>query len=83
MSPQGPTTQSPMIMDAAAVQRPENAHLDSKLQTSQPATFQPMDTQKPHEDSEVGLRGGDRGGCCPGRFCFIIPCPLPCDCCII
>ncbi|KAK4195485.1 hypothetical protein QBC40DRAFT_211418 [Triangularia verruculosa] len=83
MSPQGPTTQTPMNMDASPVQRPEAAHVDGKLQTSQPGTFQAMDPQKPHEDSELGLRGGDRGGCCPGRFCFIIPCPLPCDCCII
>lgn len=29
------------------------------------------------------MRGGDRGGMCPGRFCFIIPCPIPCDFCII
>jgi len=44
------------------------------------------DPQKPQPASEgaaIGLRGGDGGGMCPGRFCFIIPCPLPCNCCII
>lgn len=44
------------------------------------------DPQQPHADSEantIGLRGGDRGGMCPGRFCFCIPCPIPCDFCII
>ncbi|KAK3331860.1 hypothetical protein B0T19DRAFT_414111 [Cercophora scortea] len=65
-----------------AVQQPEAMHLKT-LQTAQPPAFQPMDAQKPHPDSEMGLRGGDRGGCCPGRFCFCIPCPLPCDFCII
>ncbi|KAI1263657.1 hypothetical protein F5Y18DRAFT_428935 [Xylariaceae sp. FL1019] len=49
----------------------------------QPMGSQPMDPERPHEDSQMGLRGGDRGGCCPGRFCFCIPCPLPCDFCII
>ncbi|KAI0139828.1 hypothetical protein GGR57DRAFT_509557 [Xylariaceae sp. FL1272] len=49
----------------------------------QPMVSQPMDPERPHEDSQMGLRGGDRGGCCPGRFCFCIPCPLPCDFCII
>jgi hypothetical protein len=41
------------------------------------------DPERPHEDSQMGLRGGDRGGMCPGRFCFCVPCPLPCDFCII
>ncbi|KAH8910461.1 hypothetical protein BR93DRAFT_923170 [Coniochaeta sp. PMI_546] len=65
--------------------QPEPAQLQSQetLQTAQPASFQPMDPQQPHPDSELSLRGGDRGGCCPGRFCFCIPCPLPCDFCII
>ncbi|KAK6203709.1 hypothetical protein LQW54_008815 [Pestalotiopsis sp. IQ-011] len=49
----------------------------------QPMASQPMNPEAPHEDSQMGLRGGDRGGCCPGRFCFCIPCPLPCDFCII
>lgn len=41
------------------------------------------DPQRPHAEHPAEMRGGDRGGLCPGRFCFIIPCPLPCDCCII
>ncbi|KAI0391307.1 hypothetical protein F5Y17DRAFT_18650 [Xylariaceae sp. FL0594] len=49
----------------------------------QPMAPQPMNPNKPHPESELSLRGGDRGGCCPGRFCFCIPCPLPCDFCII
>jgi len=42
------------------------------------------DPQKPHPetDADLGLRGG-RSDLCPGRFCFCVPCPLPCDCCII
>ncbi|KAI0190899.1 hypothetical protein EV127DRAFT_480699 [Xylaria flabelliformis] len=51
--------------------------------TLQPMTSQPMNPERPHEESQANLRGGDRGGCCPGRFCFCIPCPLPCDFCII
>ncbi|KAI0015580.1 hypothetical protein F4780DRAFT_784035 [Xylariomycetidae sp. FL0641] len=55
------------------------------LQSVQPGAAAPMDPQKPHAESEetMGLRGGERGRCCPGRFCFCIPCPLPCDFCII
>ncbi|KAI0534709.1 hypothetical protein GGR58DRAFT_505056 [Xylaria digitata] len=49
----------------------------------QPMTSQPMDPERPHEDSQMSLRGGERSGLCPGRFCFCIPCPLPCDFCII
>ncbi|KAJ9156869.1 hypothetical protein NKR19_g4077 [Coniochaeta hoffmannii] len=68
--------------------QPEPAHLlhqsqQASLETSQPPSFQPMNPQQPHPDSELTLRGGDRGGMCPGRFCFCIPCPLPCDFCII
>lgn len=44
----------------------------------------PPDPQRPHDEPEMNLRGGEEGrGMCPGRFCFIIPCPLPCNCCII
>ncbi|KAI1196211.1 hypothetical protein F5X97DRAFT_325645 [Nemania serpens] len=49
----------------------------------QPMTAQPMNPERPHEESQMNLRGGERGSCCPGRFCFCIPCPLPCDFCII
>jgi hypothetical protein len=38
---------------------------------------------KTSQEQEMRMRGGDRGGMCPGRFCFIIPCPFPCDFCII
>ncbi|ROW00993.1 hypothetical protein VSDG_02697 [Cytospora chrysosperma] len=55
----------------------------ARVQASQPRLSEPMDPQRPHVDSEAQLRGGDRGGMCPGRFCFIIPCPIPCDFCII
>ena len=43
------------------------------------------DPQKPHPismESDVALRGG-RSDVCPGRFCFCVPCPIPCDFCII
>ncbi|KAJ3493967.1 hypothetical protein NLG97_g4387 [Lecanicillium saksenae] len=45
------------------------------------------DPQQPHAetenaDPELGLRGGHQGETCPGRFCFIIPCPIPINCCI-
>jgi hypothetical protein len=32
------------------------------------------------DENELHLRGGEL---CPGRFCFIIPCPIPINCCII
>ncbi|TVY56709.1 hypothetical protein LCER1_G002737 [Lachnellula cervina] len=61
------------------------------LQTVQPATTQSMsldltsqpttqEQAKESQEQEVHMRGGEM---CPGRFCFIIPCPLPCNFCII
>ncbi|KXJ87590.1 hypothetical protein Micbo1qcDRAFT_208207 [Microdochium bolleyi] len=52
----------------------------------QPLVSQPMNAQQPHPESqqhELSLRGGQEGrGMCPGRFCFIIPCPIPCNFCV-
>ncbi|EAA27403.2 hypothetical protein GE21DRAFT_9463 [Neurospora crassa] len=73
----------------AVVEEPERAHVSVKtkpgdIEMAQPGVAQPMDPIRPHDDSTtIGLRGGDRGGMCPGRFCFCIPCPIPCDCCFI
>ncbi|PSR82526.1 hypothetical protein BD289DRAFT_437180 [Coniella lustricola] len=55
---------------------PESVH------ARQPDAMQPMDPARPHQDKPTELRGGERSQMCPGRFCFIIPCPLPCDFCI-
>ncbi|KAI1436856.1 hypothetical protein GGR50DRAFT_692822 [Xylaria sp. CBS 124048] len=49
----------------------------------QPMASQPMNPSAPHDTPQMGLRGGDRSSLCPGRFCFCVPCPLPCDFCII
>ncbi|KAI0099258.1 hypothetical protein GGR51DRAFT_565077 [Nemania sp. FL0031] len=48
----------------------------------QPTASQPMNPERPH-DEPMNLRGGERSSLCPGRFCFCVPCPLPCDFCII
>ncbi|KAI1390353.1 uncharacterized protein F4822DRAFT_233678 [Hypoxylon trugodes] len=55
------------------------------VQATQPVPLQSMDPKRPQpEQPEYGkLRGGERSSVCPGRFCFCIPCPLPCDFCII
>ncbi|KAL2148943.1 hypothetical protein VTH82DRAFT_1629 [Thermothelomyces myriococcoides] len=69
---------------STAIRPPEPAQLHQP-HTAQPPVARPMDAQKPHPESEtdpMSLRGG-RSSLCPGRFCFCIPCPLPCDCCII
>ncbi|KAL2021591.1 hypothetical protein VTK56DRAFT_6944 [Thermocarpiscus australiensis] len=66
---------------AANARQPEPVHMRD-LQTTQPAALQPMNPQRPHPESEVGLRGGERSRLCPGRFCLCIPCPLPWDVCI-
>lgn len=61
-------------------------HLSSPLLwiAPQPLTNHLVDPQRPHDEPEMQLRGGQEGrGPCPGRFCFIIPCPIPCNCCII
>ncbi|GAB1316301.1 hypothetical protein MFIFM68171_06511 [Madurella fahalii] len=74
------------LPSSSEIPLPERARLNAATQqqvVDQPPVFQPMNPQKPHPESELGLRGGDRGGLCPGRFCFCIPCPIPCDCCII
>ncbi|KAK3401486.1 hypothetical protein B0T20DRAFT_116118 [Sordaria brevicollis] len=57
------------------------SHLEPTFPTSRP--LRSRNPMRPHDDSNIGLRGGDRGGMCPGRFCFCIPCPIPCDCCFI
>ncbi|KAK2069190.1 hypothetical protein P8C59_003793 [Phyllachora maydis] len=71
---------SPPTMPQAAH---SNAHAmsradDEPVQETQPASSQPMDPQRPHDEvsssTTVGLRGGDL---CPGRFCFCVPCPIP------
>ncbi|KAF2497946.1 hypothetical protein BU16DRAFT_559667 [Lophium mytilinum] len=72
--------------------QPPQAHLaqptaNREIEASQPQTQQPMRMMQQDPQAEqktVGMRGGDgRGGMCPGRFCFCVPCPLPCDFCII
>ncbi|RKU41613.1 hypothetical protein DL546_002943 [Coniochaeta pulveracea] len=78
------STQPTNRMADVEAQQPEQVPMQTiDLQSAQPPSFQPMNPQKPHPEGDVSLRGGDRGGMCPGRFCFIIPCPLPCDFCII
>ncbi|KAI1400461.1 hypothetical protein F4819DRAFT_366184 [Hypoxylon fuscum] len=79
MSPSQPETPD----NRAVPQSSETTN--TQIHTTQPVALQAMDPQRPQpEQPEYGnLRGGDRGGCCPGRFCFCIPCPLPCDFCII
>ncbi|KAI0868968.1 hypothetical protein GGS24DRAFT_506218 [Hypoxylon argillaceum] len=72
-----------------AISATKNERRESQLEEGmqeialQPMASQPMNPERPHEDSGLNLRGGDRGGLCPGRFCFCVPCPLPCDFCII
>ncbi|CAG8949991.1 hypothetical protein HYFRA_00004323 [Hymenoscyphus fraxineus] len=67
----------------------QNPQPTAQLQTEQPTTQHSMNLtptppaeQQANQKAEeqVHLRGGEL---CPGRFCFIIPCPLPCHCCII
>ncbi|KAK3995714.1 hypothetical protein QBC44DRAFT_319273 [Cladorrhinum sp. PSN332] len=81
---QQPETQKPMALNPEGIQLPQSAHVH-ELQTVQPPALQAMNPQKPHPENEMmmGLRGGQRGRLCPGRFCFCVPCPIPCDCCII
>ncbi|OTA55463.1 hypothetical protein K449DRAFT_388135 [Hypoxylon sp. EC38] len=67
------------------VAQSSDATMSQSVQTAQPTALQAMDPQRPQPDQpEFGnLRGGERSSLCPGRFCFCIPCPLPCDFCII
>ncbi|KAF3014418.1 hypothetical protein G7054_g1465 [Neopestalotiopsis clavispora] len=84
-----PTQSDTFNVEAAApageMRQSQNASPQTPMEeiSLQPMASQPMNPEAPHEESQMGLRGGDRGGCCPGRFCFCIPCPLPCDFCII
>ncbi|KAG4437292.1 hypothetical protein IFR05_007230 [Cadophora sp. M221] len=76
------TSQAGATASQAAVNL-EMAQPNNK-QSMQPALPSPNMTAKDRENEaeqeEVRMRGGEL---CPGRFCFIIPCPLPCNCCII
>ncbi|OAA56721.1 hypothetical protein SPI_07728 [Niveomyces insectorum RCEF 264] len=69
---------------AAEESRPAgNPERGAAIELTQPPASKPMNPQRPHDDAEsVHLRGG-RSEMCPGRFCFIVPCPLPCDFCVI
>ncbi|KAI1827506.1 hypothetical protein F4861DRAFT_536073 [Xylaria intraflava] len=71
--------------DASPVNNQQHQEPREQMQVivEQPTVSKPMNPDRPHEEPQTSLRGGDRGGCCPGRFCFCIPCPLPCDFCII
>lgn len=75
--PKTPSSSSPPLL----LDRPTEAALELTWH----ARPRRADPQRPHADYDDGanIRGGERSGMCPGRFCFIIPCPLPCDCCII
>ncbi|KAL1891985.1 hypothetical protein Sste5346_007329 [Sporothrix stenoceras] len=76
-----PSTPAPTTAPARAAEM-NDADAAQAIELSQPAVAQPMNTQAPHDVShQVTLRGG-RSEACPGRFCFIIPCPIPCDFCI-
>ncbi|KAI2613866.1 uncharacterized protein GGS25DRAFT_516727 [Hypoxylon fragiforme] len=79
-----PSEQQSPNNQAAQPSGPSRSDTNS-VQISQPVALQAMDPKRPQPDQpEFGnMRGGERGSCCPGRFCFCVPCPLPCDCCII
>jgi len=66
---------------------PAAAHTkEAKVEDVQPLPAQGMVPEQKKaraEEEEMNLRGGGDGEMCPGRFCFIIPCPLPCNFCII
>ncbi|KAI1465843.1 uncharacterized protein F4812DRAFT_437790 [Daldinia caldariorum] len=81
MSPSQPTTET--TNNQTTQSSGPAAH--QPVHTTQPVALQAMDPQRPQpEQPEYGtMRGGERSSCCPGRFCFCIPCPLPCDFCII
>ncbi|KAH7361018.1 hypothetical protein BKA65DRAFT_494481 [Rhexocercosporidium sp. MPI-PUGE-AT-0058] len=79
---------APSSISQGAASQAANVDLEmaqpSNKQSMQPALPFPNTTAKDRENEaereEVRMRGGEL---CPGRFCFIIPCPLPCNCCII
>ncbi|KAF5973221.1 hypothetical protein FBULB1_8416 [Fusarium bulbicola] len=64
----------------------QQGYTPESMEMVQPRADQPTDTQQLQENAEpeLGLRGGeDCDGWCRGRFCFIIPCPIPIKCCFI
>ncbi|KAH8820721.1 hypothetical protein F5884DRAFT_764962 [Xylogone sp. PMI_703] len=74
-----------------AENQPENGqaeanNIDTATQqplSTQPQLVEPMKPKAPEEEEVVLTLRGGRSEACPGRFCFIIPCPFPCDFCII
>ncbi|KAG9228256.1 hypothetical protein BJ875DRAFT_490052 [Amylocarpus encephaloides] len=72
---------------APSTTSPQTKSPNKSVETTQPAaqesmTSQPVSAEEQNKANEdkVGMRGGEA---CPGRFCFIVPCPIPCNCCII
>ncbi|GAW11468.1 hypothetical protein ANO14919_008140 [Xylariales sp. No.14919] len=78
-------TQPENAQAASAVNKEQRQSEREEMQeiSLQPMTSQPMDPERPHAEPQMNLRGGERSSLCPGRFCFCVPCPLPCDFCII
>ncbi|KAI2638571.1 hypothetical protein GGS21DRAFT_508975 [Xylaria nigripes] len=76
-------SQSENASTVEIVNNQQQAPHEMKVIAQQPMMSQPMDPERPHEEPQTSLRGGDRSSLCPGRFCFCVPCPLPCDFCII
>ncbi|KAI5449970.1 hypothetical protein NCC49_003861 [Naganishia albida] len=52
------------------------------MQGMSPKTTQPTTEQVDQQAEVDGLRLRGGGEMCPGRFCWIIPCPIPCNFCI-
>ncbi|SCO48094.1 uncharacterized protein FFMR_09003 [Fusarium fujikuroi] len=73
----GGRSTEPVVDDTMAQEQPTQ-----QMEMGQPKALQPMDSQQPHTDTQVSMRGGHRGGGCPGRCCMCIPCPCACDFCV-
>ncbi|RDW95138.1 hypothetical protein BP5796_00901 [Coleophoma crateriformis] len=72
-----PTTTTAAQVPGQDVEMAQPAIRESMNPNTPPPQQQTRDAA---ESEEMHLRGGEA---CPGRFCFIIPCPLPCNFCII
>ncbi|ROT37762.1 hypothetical protein SODALDRAFT_333514 [Sodiomyces alkalinus F11] len=76
----------------AAQNRSDLPSVPKPVHAQQPSPHQPMELQQVSQNQdqeqntpdepELKLRGGRNGEMCPGRFCFIIPCPIPCNFCV-
>ncbi|KAG7531838.1 hypothetical protein FFLO_04064 [Filobasidium floriforme] len=83
-----PYTTQPAISAYTGVAQKQQARMTTAQPPIAMSSMQPTadalhaSEEQRKEEEALRLRGGGFNDVCPGRFCFIIPCPIPCNFCV-